>query len=156
MKKIKTFKFKTQRNPVKMNLPSLPQISANEDEPLTGQVQGMQASAGEENLARAYDELGFQYYFRHVVGAPKGLPGWKELDFLVLTKGMLYAVEVDTAFTHRNKEYADVLHDAIILNDRELNSYGTLYPQVFHVDGEQDLSNKNMARAYVRRTFGKG
>lgn len=154
--KIKTFKFRTQRNPIKINLPGFPQISPPEDEPLTGVVQDKEASAGEENLARAYSEAGFQYYFRHVIGAPKGLPGWKELDFLVLTKGMLYAVEVDTAFTHRNKEQADILHDAIILNDRELNSHGTLYPQVFHVDGELELATRDMARGYVRRTFGKG
>lgn len=150
------FKFRIQRHRSDINLPGFPDISTPEEDTLTGMVGDKQASAGEENLARALDKAGISYEFRYVVGAPKGLPGWKELDFLISHNGMLYALEVDTAFTHRNKEYKDVLHDSIILNDPEINSYGTLYPQVFHADGELDLTTKDTSRAYVRRTFGKG
>jgi len=156
MAKIKTFKFKTSRKHFDFDLPGFPDIASPEDQPLTGAVQDKQASAGEENLARALDEAGIQYTFRYIVGAPKGLPGWKELDFLISNKGLMYAVEVDTAFTHREKAFADVLHDAIVLNDRDLQSYGELYPQVFHIDGELDLTTKETSRAYVRRTFGRG
>lgn len=151
------FKFKTRRRKLAIDLPGFPNASSPApEEALTGTVQDKEASAGEERLARAYDEANIRYVFRHVVGAPKGLPGWKEVDFLVISKGFLYTVEVDSAFTHRGKQYADVLHDAIILNDPELQTYGELYPQVFHVDGEVDLADMRNARQYVKRTFGKG
>ena len=83
------------------------------------------------------------------------MPGWKELDFLVQSKGLLYALEVDTAFTHRAKASADILHDAIVLNDNEIRSMGTLYPAVLHIDGESDLANSMNAAAYVKRQFGR-
>lgn len=152
----KTFKFRVPGSPVKIALPSRPQInSGTEEERLTGQVDGMTASAGEERLAKAFDDAGIQYQFRYVVGAPKGLPGWKELDFVVMRGGMVYTVEVDTAFTHRGKEYADVLHDAIVLNDKEIKLMGQVWPSVIHVDGESDLASKENASAYVRQRFGK-
>ena len=118
-------------------------------------VKDMDASAPEERLARALDKAGINYYFRWTVGAPRGLPGWKEVDFIISSGGLIYATEVDTAFTHRTKANADVLHDAIILNDRNLNEMGTLYPQVLHADGDSELANKTNAESYVKQRFGK-
>jgi hypothetical protein len=150
------FRFRAQRSPIKISLPSFPSTQATtEPEQLTGVVQGLQASAPEERFAKALDRHGVNYKFRTVVGAPKGMPGWKELDFLILSGGLLYASEVDTAFTHRKKQYADVLHDAIILNDKEIQSYGQLYPQVRHVDGDSDLSSQELADAYVQKNYSK-
>lgn len=120
---------------------------------LMGEVDGFQASAPEERLARALRKKNLQFQFRMTVGAPRGLPGWKELDFIVWSSGMLYAVEVDTAFTHRQKENADVLHDAIILNDPELQAMGTFYPKVFHADGDHDLADLFGANRWVTFTF---
>lgn len=151
------FKFKTQRRPLFIDLPGFPQLSSGGNEaPLSGYVQEKDASAGEENLAGGLDASRLRYIFRHVIGAPKGLPGWKEVDFIVFTRGLIYAIEVDTAFTHRNKEQKDRLHDAIILNDQELRQYGQLYPQVLHVDGEVDIPTRAMAKAWVQRTIGRG
>lgn len=150
------FKFRTRRPATFVDPPGFPRIATSSEEPMTGMVGDMQASAGEENLAGGLDYSRLQYRFRHVIGAPKGLPGWKEVDFIVFTRGLIYAVEVDTAFTHRDKQYKDVLHDATILNDRELNSYGTLYPQVIHVDGETELATRAMAKSWVARVLGKG
>ena len=149
------FKFKIRRNPVIANLPSRPTLRETEQESLTGSVGDKTASAPEERLARAFDRKGIQYEFRHVVGAPKGLPGWKEVDFVVLTKGMVYLVEVDTAFTHRDKGQSDILHDAILLNDPEMQAYGQLWPRVLHVDGDTDLADEKAGIRYVERTFGK-
>jgi hypothetical protein len=118
-------------------------------------VQGMQASAPEERMARALSDANIQYQFRYTVGAPRGLPGWKELDFLILTHGIVYALEVDTAFTHRDKGQKDVLHDAIIQNDPDINSVGTLWPTVLHADGDTDLADNTNARSYVKKTFNK-
>lgn len=149
------FKFRVSSGgKSKIPLPSFPDAQGQTDaENLTGMVQGKQASAPEERLAQALDRGGFEYQFRMVIGAPKGLPGWKELDFLISTDGMLQAVEVDTAFTHRNKHTADILHDALVLNDKELNSYGTLFPRVLHADGDSELANIDNAVSYVKRNF---
>lgn len=148
------FKFKVTKPRLDINLPSRPQLSIDDGEDaLIGEINGFKASAGEERLANALKRSGIGFYFRYTVGAPRGLPGWKEVDFIVHHRGLVYAVEVDSAFTHRTKQNADVLHDAIILNDRELNMIGQVYPRVFHVDGEQDLADKNSAKSYVKRTF---
>ena len=152
----KTFRFRTARIPMDISLPGFPQLSPrDEPEALTGYVNEVDASAPEERLARALDKAGITYLFRWTVGAPRGLPGWKEVDFIVQTGGLIYAVEVDTAFTHRTKANADVLHDAIILNDRYLNSMGTLYPQVLHADGDSELADDKNSSSYVKQRFGR-
>lgn len=149
------FKFRKQRKPPKLPLPSFPSLQPRvQPEELLGHVDGIQASAPEERLARALAKNKKGYKFRLTVGAPRGLPGWKELDFVVESQGVLYAVEVDTAFTHRQKENADVLHDAIVMNDPELKTMGTFFPRVIHVDGDSDLASLTNAESYVKRQFG--
>lgn len=154
----KTFRFKMRRGSGwKFPAPSRPQLDINADkeqEALSGMVRGMTASAPEERLAKALDQAGFQYLFRYSVGAPRGLPGWKELDFAVYAGGLINPIEVDTAFTHRNKAASDQLHDAIVMNDFELNSMGTLAPFVRHADGDSELANMTNARMYVKRNLG--
>lgn len=152
---MKTFVFKKQPKGVIKSIPNHVSVQPSEGEQLLGTVQGKTASAPEERLAKQLDKAGKQYLFRYVVGAPKGLPGWKELDFLISDKGMLYAVEVDTTFTHRQKKYSDVFHDALILADSEINSMGTLYPHVFHAKGDSELSSPEEASKYVKQTFGR-
>lgn len=150
------FKFKFKKQTPLIGLPSRPRIGGGDiPEQLTGVVQGVKASAPEERMAKALDKAQIQYQFRYTVGAPRGLPGWKELDFLILTKGVMYAVEVDTAFTHRFKSNSDVLHDAIIQNDPEIKSAGVLWPTVIHADGDADLATDGNAEHYVKRLFGK-
>jgi len=154
---MKPFKFRRVAHPTRIPLEPFPALDrAVDDEALTGSVQGKQASAPEERLAKALDKANIQYYFRYAVGAPRNMPGWKELDFLISHAGMVYALEVDTAFTHRKKAYSDVLHDAIIQNDRTINGYGTLWPQVFHASGDSELANDANAKSYVQQKFGKG
>lgn len=108
-----------------------------EQESLSGEVQGLKASMIEERFARALQKKNIPFQFRLELGAGRNQPGFKELDFLVERSGMFYAVEIDTAFTHRQKQNADVLHDAIVLN--ELKGL-TVYPKVFHIDGDKDLA----------------
>lgn len=153
---MKPFQFKIVKRAVKVDLPSFPSQSADsEPEQLSGEVQGKKASAPEERMAKAFDKAGIQYIFRYVVGAPKGLPGWKELDFVVSANGVMNAIEVDTAFTHRNKQNSDVLHDAIILNDRYLRQMGEMWPQVRHVDGDSDLADQQRADRFVKMHFSR-
>lgn len=124
-------------------------------EVLTGKVQGLDASASEERLgkalARSVRIQGFE--FRHTLGAPRGLPGWKEVDYLVSFGGLVYPIEVDTVFTHRKKKEADRLHDAIVLS--ELGKLGiNAYPQVIHLSGDTELADQKNADAAVKRMFG--
>lgn len=137
----------------KLPAPQRPRLdSGSEAELLSGNVQGMKASAGEERFAKALAKItavsGFQ--FRYTIGAPRGLPGWKELDFVVVRSGILFAFEVDTAFTHRDKKASDVLHDAIAL--KELAKLGMeLHPVIIHLDGESDLLDQKKADATAKR-----
>lgn len=151
-------KIKVPRNKSgKLDLPApyRPRIdNGGEAELLEGNVNGMKASAGEERFAKALRKItsvdGFE--FRYTIGAPRGLPGWKELDFVVSKAGMIYAIEVDTAFTHRDKQRADVLHDAIAL--QELAKLGMqLHPVVIHLDGESDLIDQQKADMTAKRLF---
>lgn len=153
--------------PVKIRLPRKPRPilpapqrpradTGNEPEMLAGTVQNKKASAPEERLAQALSKTRNVdgYYFRYTVGAPRGLPGWKEIDFVISSRGMTYAVEVDSAFTHRNKSgRSDVLHDAIVL--RELEKQGMqVYPSVIHLNMESELVDQTWADQTARRLFG--
>lgn len=151
-----SFKFKKKKKVSVFPSAEKPKLSKGDaQEYLTGTVQDMPASAGEERMANALSKNGIQFRFRYSVGAPRNMPGWKELDFLIVKDGTVYAVEVDTAFTHRSKANSDVLHDAIIQNDKTINSMGNLWPTVIHADGESDLANSKNAESFVSRTFGK-
>ncbi len=142
------------RKPV-LPAPDMPALAAEEVEVLGGTVQGMKASAPEERLAKALETIESidQFLFRYTIGAPRGLPGWKELDFLVSARGMTYAIEVDSAFTHAGKSgRSDVLHDAIVLN--ELEKQGVqVFPQVIHLDMESDLVDQRLANQTARGLF---
>lgn len=155
MKVPKLGKMKVRRQRADINLPSFPSIAAEPEEALTGYIGEFPASAPEERYATALKMAGIPFQYRLTVGAPRGLPGWKELDFVVSWNGLLYADEVDTAFTHREKQNTDVLHDAIVMNDKDLQAMGKFWPFVQHIDGDSDLSSLASARQYVRRRFGR-
>jgi hypothetical protein len=128
--------------------------NSNDAEVLAGEVQGMKASAPEERLFKALRRRPKvrDMKFRYAVGAPRGLPGWKECDFVVEAFGIVYAIEVDTKFTHRGKGESDRLHDAILLN--ALRSEGlSVYPTVIHLDGDSELADQKNADATAERMF---
>ena len=146
---------KVRQPRVEMPSPEKPNFHGEEGEVLAGTVNGMKASAPEERLFRALKKnpkvQGME--FRYTIGAPRGLPGWKEVDYLVASLGLVYAIEVDTAFTHRGKKESDRLHDAIVLN--ALRQQGlNVYPSVIHLDGESELVDQKNADTTVRRMFG--
>ena len=133
--------------------PLKPEISDKApEEMLAGEVNGMKASAAEERAVYAVRKTGSSYEFRRAINAPRYMPGWKELDLLVNSKGLNYAFEIDSEFTHRGKERADVLHDAIVLKALEKEGI-SVYPQVFHIDGESDLVDQKSADRYFRNFF---
>lgn len=149
--KVKVPRVRTPR--VEMSAPRRPRLdNGDEAEVLSGEVQGMKASALEERFARALDKERISYQFRYTIGAPRGLPGWKELDYLIERNGQIYAVEVDSAFTHRNKGESDRLHDAIVLSELEQEGFQA-FPQVIHLQGETDLINQRQADATANKLF---
>lgn len=127
---------------------------AEEPELFTGQVRGFKASQGEERAANALDRNPRvrNFFFRMTIGAERNMPGWKELDFLIeAASGMWYAVEVDSQFTHRDKQAGDILHDAIVLDSlRSLN----VFPEVIHWDIDRDLPNARTAAMTVKQLTG--
>lgn len=154
MKKIKRLKYKRFASPrVRLPTAGIGRRAADAalNESLEGAVQGMTASAGEERAARALSRLDRvqEYFFRVPVGGARNTPGWKELDFLVSSRsGLYYLVEVDSVFTHMQKANADILHDAILLEELK---YLPIYPKVFHVDNDRDLSDQSAADETFRR-----
>jgi hypothetical protein len=91
--------------------------------PIGGTIDGLQARQGEINLFQAAYRTGAvqSHIFRMSVGAPKGLPGWKELDFLFLTKaGNYVGIQVkDYEFVHHGEAATaeDLSDDAYILQE---------------------------------------
>lgn len=149
--------FPARRKPkVILPMPHKPRLDTGEEaEYLGGMVQNKKASAPEERFAKALDKLTTvdSYEFRYTIGAPRGMPGWKELDYLVSSHGQVWAFEVDTEFTHRQKGKADVLHDAIVLRDLEKDGM-QVFPTVIHLMGETDLVDQKWADATAKRVFG--
>jgi hypothetical protein len=127
---------------------------AEEPELFTGMVKGFKASAGEERGGNALEQNPkvANFFFRMTIGAERNMPGFKELDYLIeTTSGLYYAVEVDSAFTHRDKGTSDILHDAIVLNAlKHLN----IYPQVIHWDIDRDLPDRKTAAQTVKNLVG--
>jgi hypothetical protein len=127
--------------------------AVDEPERLEGYVQGKQASDSEERMANALSgSAGVESYeFRLALGAPRGFPGWKELDYLAISRGILYAIEVDDKFTHRAKAESDRLHDVIILKELNKSGGGTVWPEVFHA---LDINSQEAATSFVKNLFG--
>lgn len=155
MKIPKPYLYPRTRKPIKVGNPSLyiPPV-ADTPEQLTGEVQGRQAQAGEERLCGAISgHPNTQWFwFEMPLGAPEGLPGWIQLDVAWQTQNLLYAIEVDTPFTHRYKTEADHIHDTKVLQN--LESYGEVWPQVIHVNAEEKLTTKQDAINFVRSIAG--
>jgi hypothetical protein len=152
---VKRLKFQRPRRPV----PILPKGGLRrtgpdtEQETLTGEINGFKASAPEERAVRGAVKHPsvIDYTFRMTIGAERNMPGFKELDLLLETTNMFYAIEIDSAFTHRNKGTSDILHDALVLNAlKNLN----VYPQVIHLDQDADLATQTMADRTFKKLLG--
>ena len=122
---------------------------AKSAEQLYGSVNGMSATEGEERFYRAITKnTNVQgTLFRMSVGAPKGMPGWKELDFLVQTYTGYKAIQIDGAdYVHRGTTEEDKMRDLITIN--YLAQYGV--NEVVHVRADQ-LETQEGANEIARR-----
>ena len=99
-------------------------IDRPKEVPLTGLVQGLKAAQGEERFSRTLNKgvnkgLVRGYYFRSSPGLPKGIQGWKELDFLVFGTHDIKAISVKGEdFVHKGEvaRQQDRLNELIILS----------------------------------------
>lgn len=111
-------------------------INREKERPLTGEINGLKAAQGEERLARVLNKkIGAGslrgFYFRSSPGLPKGLPGWKELDFEIFTLSGTVAVSVEGAsFVHHGeaKRNQDMINELLLME--RLRMLGRPVPRI--------------------------
>lgn len=127
-------------------------------EQLDGFVQGKKATDDEERFAKALDKIGSVqgYEFRMALGAPRGMPGWRELDYLVQTPGGWRAFEIDdTSFVHRGESARNADQTRDLQRIQALERQGIhLARGIEHVDAVMWLDTQAKADARVRELFG--
>lgn len=141
------------RQPVKRK----PVVAVEPETPLTGTVQGKQARKDEERFYNALmkEKQVTGAKFRMILGAPTGLPGQLELDFLVSTFSGFRAFELDDmTFVHRGaaKDAEMRIKDARRVD--LLTAKGYAVRQVEHVDAAL-LDTQAHAEATVKRLLGR-
>ena len=95
-------------------------INKEQEAPLTGMVQNLKAAKGEERLSRTVYKamnkgLVVDFKFRYSPGMKKGVPGWKELDLLVVTPSRPIAISVKGAsFVHLDTGAQDAWNELLL------------------------------------------
>lgn len=137
----------------------IPRPVAEASEFLTKSVHGMKASDLEERFAKALDRYEIGYTFR-LTTLPRGLPGFKELDFLVFSQRGTMGVSVeDTTFIHFGTDAKDSLQQAIVID--ALRKQGQdLTPLAFPTPGniigvvsQVELGTQNLADRFVKENI---
>ncbi len=113
-------------------------IESDEDEALTGYVQGLEASDLEERFARALDKFGIGYDFEFLVETAFTLPHeLKQVDFMTYA-GQPRPVEVDGEWVHKSAEQRE--YD----RERDAQIFQALSPRgylpVLRIPGENLLT----------------
>lgn len=129
---------------------------ASEAEQLIGEWDGMPASDIEERWAKATagNPKVLQTEFRVALGAPKGMPGWKELDFLHNTVHGWKAIEIDdTSFVHKGASGKAEIVNEDIVRLMGLRQLGINVPEIIHVDGAR-LQTQDDAKRAQREIIG--
>lgn len=150
---MKIYKYPTKkkwRPPIVHRRPTF----AKDAEQLAGSFRGMKASDIEERFGNALQKSGRvrNVFFRVPVGAPRGMPGWKELDFLVETYYGYRAFQTDDVeFVHVGSRDKDRLTDMIILE--ELRKMGTKVNVIERIPSTR-LGNGIQAKNTVRELLG--
>lgn len=111
-------------------------INREKEAPLTGKINNLKAAQGEERMARVLNKKMNTgnvrgYYFRSSPGLPKGLPGWKELDFEIFTLSGTVAVSVEGAsFVHHgeSKRNQDLINELLLME--RLKKLGRPVPRI--------------------------
>jgi hypothetical protein len=129
-------------------------VFSKEPEQLSGQFRGMKASDIEERFGTALQKskLVINVMFRIPIGAPRGMPGWNELDFLVETYTGYRAFQTDDVeFVHLGTSAKDAFTDLKILIN--LQKDGIIIREIEHVKSTK-LTDSKQSNATVRELLG--
>jgi hypothetical protein len=141
--------MKVARQIVRPIIPT-PPIKTDEENPLTGLVQGKDASDIEEVYARALKAAGHQFTFdfriRTTIKSPAPA---NQIDFLVYV-GLTYAVEIDGEFTHKgaSKRMQDEVRDIFVNEALKKKNIQPIQRVKYY-----DLLTQEHANSFVRRQF---
>lgn len=130
-------------------------LNREKEKPLTGQVQGIKATEGEERFANVLNKsitkgLIRNYTFRFTT-LSRRTTHYKELDFLVITNNQPVAISVQgTSFVHRSSssKNQDLINDLIILS--KLRELGFNIPKITNVSAD-DLETPQKAEKIGRQ-----
>jgi len=128
-------------------------VATPKEEPLIGEVQGLQARQGEERLSRAFDKIERirEYKFRPTYVAGRGVPGSIEVDFMVDYGPILLVFVDDLEFVHKSASArARDKFNEIILSTRMAGT--RVQPPVRVAAG--DLDTQDDADAVAERLLG--
>lgn len=99
------FRYKKMRTPSPPRVEALSQ-TGGDDEVLTGEVQGQNASDLEERFARALENVGVSFRFQMPVQTAHSLRGQeKNVDFLLYSGERQYPVEVYGPYFHETSAH---------------------------------------------------
>lgn len=130
-----------------------PQVAKEDEEILSGFVDGIPAKRDEEFFMQELRKRPSvqESEFRKALGAPKGLPGWLELDALVRTYNGFRAFEIDDmSFIHAGAREAA---ETKVKDGRRLAGLrmkGISVRQIEHLDAK-DLETRADAKRLLRK-----
>jgi len=128
-------------------------FNREKEAPLTGKIDDLKASEGEERFDRTLDKAIKQgtlrgRYFRWTT-LKRGVPGYKELDFLTISaNGKATAVSIrGTDYVHRSSsaKNQDLINDLIIM--QALSKLGYNVSQITNVDASKLISQEDSDNA---------
>jgi len=147
------FRYKTRKKALPAGGFRRPKLAVEQEEELTGYFGKYKATRGEEffmtEVSRRPNTRGVA--FRVTLGAPRGEPGWLELDGLVQTITGFRAFEIDDlTFVHKGaREQAE----AVLKDHRRiagLEKIGVRVHKIEHVN-DADLKDRRMTRRTLEK-----
>ncbi len=137
-------------DPVLVPPPEGDPIRIQIEEPLTGFVQGKEASDLEENVGWAHEFLGIQFFFKYNVSLLGLQDSFKEIDFVGIVGPWYQPIEVDGDIGHitEAQQGADELRDALL--ESELFVFG--FRQIIRLP-ERDVDSREKALEQIREIY---
>jgi len=146
------FKFKVSKNPQYKFPSSKPRVAKLGEEVLSGFVDGIPATKGEELFlreARRHPNHKSSQ-FRMTLGAPRNMPGWLEMDALIETTNGYRAFEIDgMTFVHLGQRESAETKVKDLRRMKGLLKYG-ITPRygIEHIDAA-DLDNRELTKKKI-------
>jgi len=146
------FKFKVSKNPQYKFPSSKPRVAKVGEEILSGFVDGIPATKGEELFLSEVRKLASHKssQFRMTLGAPRNTPGWLEMDALVETINGYRAFEIDgMTFVHLGQRESAETKVKDLRRMKGLLKYG-ITPRygIEHIDAA-DLDNRELTKKKI-------